>query len=337
MAENKKIILTGDRPSGPLHIGHYVGSLQNRVKLQHECKQFVMIADAQALTDNYEHPEKVRDNVLQVALDYLSVGIDPKISTIFIQSLIPEIAELTVFYLNLVTVGRLERNPTVKDEIKQKDFGQSIPAGFLTYPVSQAADITCVKAEIVPVGQDQVPVIEQTVEIVRKFNRLYGDVLVEPKAVLPDSKMARLAGIDGKAKMSKSLGNAIYLSDSADVVFKKIMSMFTDPDHLRVQDPGKVEGNMVFTYLDVFDTNKEYVKELKEHYMRGGLGDVKVKKYLNEVLQNILEPIRSRREEFAKDPVAVMQMLKEGSEVTREIAAKTMKEVRAAMKIDYFK
>ncbi|MFA5074604.1 MAG: tryptophan--tRNA ligase [Candidatus Babeliales bacterium] len=336
--ENKKIILTGDRPTGCLHLGHYVGSLQNRVKMQNDYKQFVMIADVQALTDNAENPEKVRQNILQVALDYLAVGIDPKISTIFIQSLIPEIAELTIFYLNLVTLARLQRNPTVKDEMKQKGFGANIPAGFLVYPISQAADITCVKANLVPVGKDQIPHIEQAVEIVRKFNNIYGPVLVEPEALVPkDENVARLPGIDGKAKMSKSLGNTIFLSDSKDTIYSKIMSMYTDPDHLRVQDPGKIEGNTVFTYLDVFDPNKEYVKELKEQYQRGGLGDVKVKKYLNEILQNILEPIRTRRQEFEKDPEYVMQILQDGSLIARQEAQKTMKDVRRAMKINYFK
>ncbi|MCF7799475.1 tryptophan--tRNA ligase [Candidatus Babeliales bacterium] len=334
---DKKIILTGDRPTGQLHLGHYVGSLQNRVKLQHEYKQFIMIADVQALTDNAENPEKVRQNVLQVALDYLAVGIDPKISTIFIQSLIPEIAELTIFYLNLVTLARLQRNPTVKDEMKQKGFGSNIPAGFLVYPVSQAADITCFNANLVPVGKDQIPHIEQTAEIVRKFNNVYGHVLVEPQALVPkDENVARLPGTDGKAKMSKSLGNTIYLSDSKDTIYSKIMSMYTDPNHLKVQDPGNIEGNTVFTYLDVFDTNKEYVQELKEHYKRGGLGDVKVKKYLNEVLQNILEPIRIRRQEFEKNPDYVMQILKDSTQVARQEAQKTMQEVRRAMKINYF-
>lgn len=333
--EQKKVILTGDRPTGALHIGHYVGSLQNRVKLQHEYNQFVMIADAQALTDNAERPEKVRENIMQVALDYLAVGIDPQLTTIFIQSLVPEIAELTVFYLNLVTVARLQRNPTVKDEIKQKGFGPSVPAGFLCYPVSQAADITAFKANLVPVGQDQVPVIEQTVEIVRTFNRIYGQVLVEPVALVP-KEAGRLPGIDGKAKMGKSLGNAIYLSDSADEVTKKIMSMYTDPDHVRVEDPGKVEGNMVFTYLDVFDPDKQRVADLKAHYQQGGLGDVKVKRHLNEVMQAWLTPIRDRRAQVAQDPGAIMQMLSQGTDKARAVAAQTMTEVRRAMKIDYW-
>lgn len=333
--EQKKIILTGDRPTGPLHIGHYVGSLQNRVKLQHDYNQFVMIADVQALTDNAENPEKVRENVLQVALDYLAVGIDPQVTTIFMQSLVPEIAELTIFYLNLVTVARLQRNPTVKDEIKQKGFGASVPAGFLCYPVSQAADITAFKANLIPVGQDQVPVIEQTIEIVRTFNRFYGPVLVEPVALVP-KEAGRLPGIDGKAKMGKSLGNALYLSDSAEDVTKKIMSMYTDPDHIRVEDPGKIEGNMVFTYLDVFDQDKQRVADLKAHYQKGGLGDVKVKRHLNDVMQALLTPIRERREQFAKDPGTVMEILKKGTEKARSVAAQTMAEVRRAMKIDYW-
>ncbi len=333
--EQKKVILTGDRPTGPLHIGHYVGSLQNRVKLQHEYNQFVMVADAQALTDNAETPEKVRDNILQVALDYLAVGIDPKVTTIFIQSLVPEIAELTIFYLNLVTVARLQRNPTVKDEIKQKGFGASVPAGFLCYPVSQAADITAFNANLVPVGADQAPVIEQTVEIVRSFNRIYGQTLVEPLALIPKDA-GRLPGIDGKAKMGKSLGNAIFLSDSADVVTKKIMSMFTDPDHLRVEDPGKIEGNTVFAYLDIFDQDTQRVADLKAHYQKGGLGDVKVKRHLNDIMQEFLTPIRERRAQFAHDPAAVMDILKKGTDKARQTAGQTMSAVRRAMKIDYW-
>ena len=332
----KKIILTGDRPSGPLHLGHYVGSLQNRVKLQHEYTQYVMIADVQALSANAEQPEKVRDNVLQVALDYLAVGIDPHITTIFIQSLIPEIAELTVYYLNLVTLARLERNPTVKEEIRAKGFGASVPAGFFMHPVSQAADITFVKAHLVPVGEDQLPLIEQTREIVRSFNRIYAPVLIEPEAVVPTGDAARLPGIDGKAKMSKSLGNAIALGDSADDLQKKIMSMYTDSNHLHVQDPGQVEGNVVFTYLDIFDPNQQEVAELKAHYRRGGLGDVVLKKRLNGIMQEVLRPIRERREQFAQDPGAVMQLLKAGSERTRQVAAQTMADVRRAMCIDYF-
>jgi tryptophanyl-tRNA synthetase len=333
--EQKKNILTGDRPTGPLHIGHYVGSLHNRVKLQHTYNQFIMVADVQALTDNAECPQKVRDNVLQVALDYLAVGIDPTITTIFIQSLVPEIAELTMFYLNLVTVARLQRNPTVKDEIKQRGFGQSVPAGFLCYPVSQAADITAFQAHLVPVGQDQAPVIEQTIEIVRSFNRIYGETLVEPQALIPKNA-GRLPGLDGKAKMSKSLGNTLFLSDSADIITKKVMSMFTDPEHLRVQDPGKIEGNTVFTYLDIFAPDKQRVSELKEHYQQGGLGDVTVKKYLNDVLQAFLTPIRERRIEYAKDPAMVMTVLKKGTEKASQKAAQTMASVRRAMKIDYF-
>lgn len=331
----KKIILTGDRPTGALHIGHFVGSLKNRVALQHDYRQFVMIADVQALTDNAAHPEKVRENSVQVALDYLAVGIDPALTTIFMQSCIPEIAELTIFYLNLVTVARLQRNPTVKDEIKQKEFGASVPAGFLCYPVSQAADITAFNADLVPVGQDQVPVIEQTIEIVRTFNRLYGQTLVEPRALVPEGA-GRLPGIDGKAKMGKSLGNAIYLGDAADVVTQKIMNMYTDPQHIRVQDPGRIEGNMVFTYLDVFDADREKVAALKEHYQRGGLGDVVVKRYLNDVMQALLAPIRERRNELARNTDAIWHMLQQGTDVAREAAAKTITSVRSAMGINYF-
>ncbi len=331
----KKIILTGDRPTGPLHLGHYFGSLRNRVALQHEYDQFVMLADVQALTDNAENPEKVRNNILQVALDYLAVGIDPKQTTIFIQSMIPEIAELTIFYLNLVTLARLERNPTVKDEIKNKGFDNNIPAGFLMYPVSQAADITIFNAHLVPVGHDQLPMIEQTVELARKFNRIYGEVFVEPEALVPED-VGRLVGIDGKAKMSKSLGNAIYLSDSPDELTKKVMSMYTDPNHLKVSDPGQVEGNVVFAYLDIFDQNKAEVAELKAQYQRGGLGDVVLKKRLNVLIQDFLAPIRARRESFAKDPDAVMQILKAGTAHARSVAAQTLCKVKKAMKIDYF-
>lgn len=335
ISDKKHTVLTGDRPTGPLHLGHYIGSLANRVIVQEKYKQFVMIADVQALTDNYENPQKVRDNVLQVALDYLAVGIDPRKSTIFIQSLIPEIAELTVLYLNLVTVNRLRRNPTVKTEIAQKGFGESVPAGFLMYPVSQAADITCVKATLIPVGEDQLPVIEQTNEIVRTFNRLYKkEVLCEAEALL--AKCARLPGTDGKAKMGKSLGNALYLSDPSDVVARKVMSMYTDPEHTHVHMPGKVEGNTVFAYLDAFDPNTEKVAELKAHYQRGGLGDVILKKYLIEILENLLTPIRTRRHEFAQDPAEVMRILKEGTEQTRVITAQTMHEVRQAICLDYF-
>lgn len=336
---DKKVILTGDRPTGKLHIGHYVGSLRNRVELQNSglYESFIMIADQQALTDNARNPEKIRNSLIQVALDYLSVGIDPTKSTIFVQSQIPELHELTMQYLNLVTVSRLYRNPTVKEEIKQKEFNNSIPVGFFIYPVSQAADITAFKAEIVPVGDDQLPMIEQAREIVRTFNSLYGEVLVEPKAVLPPKGSGRLPGTDGKAKMSKSIGNCIYLSDDADTVRKKVMSMYTDPNHIRVEDPGQIEGNTVFTYLDVFAPNKEEVEEMKAHYKRGGLGDMKVKKYLNEVMQAELEPIRKRREEYANNMDYVYKMLKEGSDKAREVAAQTLKEVREAIGIEYFK
>jgi len=330
----KQIVLTGDRPTGPLHLGHYVGSLKNRLELQQQYRQFVLIADVQALTDNAENPEKVRQNVLEVALDYLAVGIDPQLSTIFIQSMVPEIAELTIFFLNLVTVARLQRNPTVKEEIKQKGFGKSLPAGFLVYPVSQAADIAAFRTSLVPVGEDQLPMIEQTVEIVRSFNRIYGDVLVEPRALIPE--IARLPGIDGKNKMSKSLGNAIYLRDSEEDVHKKVMLMFTDPGHLRVEDPGKVDGNPVFFYLDAFDPDKAALDEMKDHYRSGGLGDVKVKKRLIEVLQEILRPIRTRREELAKDHQAIMQIVKDGTDLARETAAETLQDVRRAMKLNYF-
>lgn len=332
--EKKEIILTGDRPTGPLHLGHYVGSLANRVRLQDEYQQYVMLADVQALTDNYEHPEKVRANVLQVALDYLSVGLDPAKTTIFIQSMIPEIAELTIFYLNFVSVARLSRNPTVKTEIAQKGYGDSVSAGFLMYPVSQAADITVVKGTLVPVGEDQLPMIEQTNELVRAFNRTYNtDVLKEAKALIP--KVARLPGIDGKAKMSKSLGNAIYLSDSADEVAAKVMKMYTDPDHLRVEDPGKIEGNTVFSYLDLFDPNSAEVEELKAHYQRGGLGDVKVKRRLIEVLNAFLDPIRARRAVLAQDPQAVMRIVLDGTQKIRAVAAQTMSEVRQVMHLNY--
>ncbi len=335
MIAQKKIVLTGDRPSGPLHLGHYVGSLKNRVELQSSCDQFVMIADVQALTDNYEQPEKVRENVFQVALDYLAVGIDPVKTTIFIQSLIPALFELTVYYLNLVTWNRLKHNPTVKQEIIQKGYGESVPAGFMVYPVSQAADITAFKAEIVPVGEDQLPMIEQTNEIVRNFNRIYRtQVLVECQALIP--KVARLPGTDGKAKMSKSLGNCIYLSDSADVVTKKVKGMYTDPGHLRVEDPGKVEGNPVFTYLDVFDPDTAGLEEMKAHYQRGGLGDSIVKKRLLDVLQTFLEPIRKRREEYAKDPSMVMDILRKGIQRANAVADQTLKQVRKAMHLDYF-
>ncbi|WP_236895503.1 tryptophan--tRNA ligase [Clostridium beijerinckii] len=334
----KKVILTGDRPTGKLHIGHYIGSLKNRVVLQESglYESFIMIADQQALTDNARNPEKIRNSLTEVALDYLAVGIDPSKSNIFVQSQIPELNELTMHYLNLVTLSRLERNPTVKQEIKQKNFENSIPAGFLIYPVSQAADITAFKADTVPVGEDQLPMIEQTREIVRSFNSIYGEVLVEPEAVLPSSNAGRLPGTDGKAKMSKSIGNCIYLSDDADTIKKKVMSMYTDPNHIRVEDPGQIEGNTVFTYLDVFATDKNAVEEMKEHYKRGGLGDVKVKKYLNEILQAELEPIRNRRIEFEKDIDAVYKMLQDGSNKAREVAANTLREVREAIGIEYF-
>lgn len=331
----EKTILTGDRPTGPLHLGHYVGSLRSRVELQDTCKQFVMIADIQALTDYAKEPQKVRDNVLQVALDYLAVGIDPTQTTIFIQSLIPALSELTMYYLNLVTWNRLKHNPTVKQEIKQKNFGESVPAGFMTYPISQAADITAFKANLVPVGEDQRPMIEQTNEIVRAFNRTYQtDVLVEAEALIP--KIARLPGTDGQAKMGKSLNNAIFLSDDVGLVTKKVKKMYTDPNHLRVEDPGKVEGNPVFEYLDAFGTDREKIQELKDHYQRGGLGDSIVKNYLLEVLLEFLEPIQKRRAEFAKDPASVMALLKEGTEKANATASETLSEVRASMHLNYY-
>ena len=345
----KKIILTGDRPTGKLHIGHYVGSLKRRVELQNSGEFdeiFIMIADAQALTDNADNPEKVRQNIIEVALDYLSCGLDPAKSTLFIQSQIPELTELSFYYMNLVTVARLQRNPTVKSEIAMRNFEASIPVGFFTYPISQAADITAFKATTVPVGEDQEPMIEQTREIVRKFNSVYGDALVEPEILLPDNQAClRLPGTDGKAKMSKSLNNCIYLSDSADDVKKKIMNMFTDPNHLKVSDPGKVDGNPVFIYLDAFCQEHHFeeflpeyanLDELKAHYTRGGLGDVKVKRFLNEVIQEELEPIRKRRKEYEKDIPAIYEILKKGSEKAEEVAAKTLSEVKSAMKINYF-
>lgn len=330
---DKKIILTGDRPTGCLHLGHYVGSLSNRVKLQNTHNQFIMIADWQALTDNAENPEKVRANVIEVALDYLAVGIDPKISTIFIQSQITELAELTMYYLNLVSMARLGRNPTVKEEMRQKGFGNDVPAGFYMYPVSQAADITAFKAQVVPVGEDQLPVIEQTNEIIRKFNSIYGNVLVETSALL--SNFTRLPGLDGKAKMSKSLNNAIFLSDSSDILKQKVMSMYTDSNHLKVSDPGQVEGNMVFTYLDAFDTDKTKVAELKAHYSNGGLGDVVLKRYLLEVLENLLMPIRTKREQLATDKEAVYKELYTGSMKAKEVAAATLSQVRNAIGVNY--
>jgi tryptophanyl-tRNA synthetase len=336
----KPIILTGDRPTGPLHLGHFVGSLRNRVKYQHEYKQYVMLADAQALTDNMDDIDKVHRNVVEVALDYLAVGIDPRLSTIFIQSQVPELTELAFYYLNLVTVARLERNPTVKEEIRLRDFERDIPAGFLTYPVSQAADITAFKATLVPVGEDQIPMIEQTNEIVRRFNRTYKnastkqEILVETKALVPE--LGRLPGIDGKAKMSKSLGNVINLGATADEVTKAVKRVYTDPLHLKIEDPGHVEGNIAFTYLDAFDTDKAAVAELKAHYTRGGLADSIVKKRLEAVLQEMLEPIRTRRAELADDKGYILQLLREGTEQAREVAAQTMSEVRAALGLTYF-
>lgn len=344
-----KIILTGDRPTGKLHVGHYVGSLKRRVELQN-CgeydKIFIMIADAQALTDNAEHPEKVRQNIIEVALDYLACGLDPKKTTMFIQSQVEQLCELSFYYMNLVTVARLQRNPTVKAEIQMRNFEASIPVGFFTYPISQASDITAFKATTVPVGEDQLPMLEQTKEIVRKFNAVYGETLIEPDILLPDNKAClRLPGIDGKAKMSKSLNNCIYLSDTEDEVRKKIMSMFTDPNHLRVEDPGRVDGNPVFIYLEAFCKEEQFAKylpeyqnldELKAHYMRGGLGDVKVKRFLNAVMQEELEPIRTRRKEFEKDIPAIYRMLEEGSRTARAAAAETLADVKNAMKINYF-
>lgn len=344
-----KVILTGDRPTGPLHVGHYVGSLKRRVELQNSGeydKIFIMIADAQALTDNADNPEKVRQNIIEVALDYLSCGLDPAKSTLFIQSQIPELCELSFYYMNLVTVSRLQRNPTVKSEIQMRNFETSIPVGFFTYPISQAADITAFHATTVPVGEDQAPMIEQTKEIVHKFNSVYGETLTDPNILLPDNKVClRLPGIDGKAKMSKSLNNCIYLSDSEADVKQKIMSMFTDPGHLRVQDPGKVEGNPVFIYLEAFCRDEHFeryspdyqnLQEMEDHYARGGLGDVKVKKFLNNVMQEELEPIRKRRKEFEKDIPEIYRILKEGSEAAEAEAARTLSEVKNAMKINYF-
>ncbi|GAA3603530.1 tryptophan--tRNA ligase [Secundilactobacillus similis] len=335
---DKKIILTGDRPTGKLHIGHYVGSLKNRVKLQNsgDYDSFIMIADQQALTDNARDPEKIRHSLIQVALDYLAVGIDPAKSTIFVQSQIPALSELTMHYLNLVSVSRLERNPTVKTEIKQKKFGQSVPAGFFIYPVSQAADITAFKATTVPVGEDQEPMLEQTREIVRSFNNIYGDVLVEPEGYFPEEGQGRIPGLDGNAKMSKSLDNAIYLADDADTIQKKVMSMYTDPTHIHVEDPGHIEGNTVFTYLDIFDPDTAKVAELKAQYQQGGLGDVKIKRYLNDVLQAELKPIRERREQYAQDTDAVYKILQEGSEKANQVANQTLTEVRNAIGINYF-
>jgi tryptophanyl-tRNA synthetase len=344
-----KIILTGDRPTGRLHLGHYVGSLRRRVELQNEGdydKMFVFIADVQALTDNADNPEKVRQNIIEVALDYLSAGLDPAKVTMFIQSMIPELAELTVYYMNLVNVGRLQRNPTVKTELQMRNFGEGVPVGFFTYPISQAADITAFKATTVPVGEDQKPMLEQCNEIVRRFNQIYAPVLVEPQIMLPTNQVCmRLPGIDGNAKVSKSLGNCIYLSDDQKEVEKKVKSAYTDPTHLQVEDPGHVEGNVVFTYLDAFATDDDFVQfwpdyknldELKDHYRRGGLGDMKCKKFLMKVLNDRLEPIRQRRHEFEKDIPEVYNILKKGSETAREVAAQTLHEVKEAMRINYF-
>lgn len=349
MKKQEKIILTGDRPTGKLHIGHYVGSLRRRVELQNSGefdKIFIFEADGQALTDNIENPEKVRQNVIEVALDYLACGIDPSKSTIFIQSQIPELCELTFYFMDLVTVSRLQRNPTVKTEIQMRNFETSIPVGFFTYPISQAADITAFRATTVPVGEDQEPMLEQAREIVRRFNYIYGDTLVDPNILLPENAAClRLPGTDGKAKMSKSLGNCIYLSDSADEVEKKVKSMYTDPNHIKVTDPGQIEGNTVFTYLEAFSRPEHFerylpeypnLEELKAHYQRGGLGDMKVKKFLAAVMQEELEPIRTRRKEFEKDIPAVYEMLRKGCEVARAAAAETLSDVRKAMKINYF-
>ena len=344
-----KIILTGDRPTGRLHVGHYVGSLRQRVQLQNSGaydKVYIMIADAQALTDNAEHPEKVRKNIIEVALDYLACGLDPAKSTLFIQSMVPQLTELTFYYMNLVTVSRLQRNPTVKNEIKMRNFEASIPTGFFCYPISQAADITAFRATVVPVGEDQLPMLEQCKEIVHKFNSVYGETLVDPDIMLPQNDAClRLPGIDGKAKMSKSLGNCIYLSDEPEDIKKKVMSMYTDPDHVRVEDPGKIEGNTVFTYLDAFSTEEHFAKflpgyanldELKAHYQRGGLGDVKVKKFLNNVLQDVLEPIRERRHYWEQRIPEVYEILRAGSREAEAAAAATLHDVREAMRINYF-
>lgn len=344
-----KIILTGDRPTGRLHVGHYVGSLRQRVQLQNSGaydKVYIMIADAQALTDNAEHPEKVRKNIIEVALDYLACGLDPAKSTLFIQSMVPQLTELTFYYMNLVTVSRLQRNPTVKNEIKMRNFEASIPTGFFCYPISQAADITAFRATVVPVGEDQLPMLEQCKEIVHKFNSVYGETLVDPDIMLPQNDAClRLPGIDGKAKMSKSLGNCIYLSDEPEDIKKKVMSMYTDPDHVRVEDPGKIEGNTVFTYLDAFSTEEHFAKflpdyanldELKAHYQRGGLGDVKVKNFLNNVLQDVLEPIRERRHYWEQRIPEVYEILRAGSREAEAAAAATLHDVREAMRINYF-
>ncbi|MFG6326726.1 MAG: tryptophan--tRNA ligase [Lachnospiraceae bacterium] len=344
-----KIILTGDRPTGRLHIGHYAGSLKRRVELQNSGefeKIYIMIADAQALTDNAEHPEKVRQNIVEVALDYMACGLEPEKSTLFIQSMVPELTELSFYYMNLVTVSRLQRNPTVKSEIQMRNFESSIPVGFFTYPISQAADITAFKATTVPVGEDQEPMIEQTREIVRKFNSVYGETLVEPEILLPDNKAClRLPGTDGKAKMSKSLGNCIYLADTEEEVKRKVMSMYTDPDHIRVEDPGKLEGNTVFTYLDAFVRTEYFAEylpdyanldELKDHYKRGGLGDVKVKRFLNNVMQEELAPIRKKRKELEQDIPYIYEVLRKGSQAAESVAAETLDDVKKSMKINYF-
>ena len=345
----KQVILTGDRPTGRLHVGHYVGSLSERVRLQNSGEFdeiYIMIADAQALTDNAEHPEKVRQNIMEVALDYLACGLDPEKCTFFIQSMVPELTELTFYYMNLVTVSRVQRNPTVKSEIQMRGFEASIPVGFFCYPISQAADITAFRATCVPVGEDQMPMIEQCREIVHSFNRVYGETLTDPKIMLPsNSACLRLPGTDGKAKMSKSLGNCIYLADDEKTVRTKVMSMFTDPDHIRIEDPGKLEGNTVFTYLDAFCTDEHFAEflpeyknldELKAHYTRGGLGDVKVKKFLVNVMQSILGPMRERRAYWEARLPEVYEMLKTGSEIAERKAAETLADVRAAMKINYF-
>ncbi|MBR6778897.1 MAG: tryptophan--tRNA ligase [Clostridia bacterium] len=345
----EKIILTGDRPTGNLHLGHYVGSLRRRIELQNTLNYdefYIMLADSQALTDNFGNVQKVRDNVLNVMLDYLAVGLDPNKVTFFIQSEVSELTEFTFYYMNLVTLARLERNPTVKEELKTKDFSASIPMGFLTYPVSQAADITAFNATIIPVGDDQLPMIEQTREIVRSFNNLYGETLVEPQAVLPENENCyRLVGTDGKAKMSKSLGNCIYLSDEPDVIKQKVFSMYTDPDHIHVEDPGKVEGNTVFTYLDVFSKPEDFVKfmpeyknldELKAHYSRGGLGDMKIKKFLNNILQELIAPIREKRRELEKNPEAIFEILKKGTHKARKVAYKNLIKLKTNMGINYF-
>jgi len=335
MAKDQKIVLTADRPTGKLHLGHFVGSIQNRIKLQDESyRSFYMIADVQGLTDNADNPQKIRDSVIEVALDNLACGLDPKKTIMFIQSEIPEIAELTVFFLNLVTLARLKRNPTVKDEMKQKGFGENVPTGFLCYPVSQSADILFAKANLIPVGDDQLPVLEQANEIVDTFNRFYGETFDHIKNLVGDTP--RLMGIDGNVKMSKSLNNAIYLSDTKEEISKKVMNMYTDPNHIHVEDKGKIEGNVVFTYLDIFDPDKKEVTELKKKYQQGGLGDVVIKKRLIEILENIISPIRDKRQELSKDRDAIMKILEDGTQKAREIAKETMVEVKKAMKINYF-